>query len=340
MRIRILDRILVAVAGILLLAACAAVSAQIFFGINVTDRISALLSREDGIVRILVIAGIVLLFLLGAYCFLVLFRHRGRKGKFVLQKTDNGDLAISLKAMESMVNKCLEQVPEVQAQHISLMNQKDGLLICIRGSVSGGISIPLTVEALQKQIRQYVTACSGVEIKGIRIQIDSSGQDATEAPFVIAPPVPTPLLRSGEKASETAAVIEAEAEQEAQKKAEDEALHIAEDGTSREKTEQTEKVSDTSAVERMIAEKAHELELTEEDDRPMHQRLFSTPEEPCVIPMPPEMTHPETETNGNEVQVDGDQPDDEKQAEKADDHCGNNADTEDTDIETQEDDKQ
>ena len=32
----------------------------------------------------------------------------------------------------------------------------------------------------------------------------------------------------------------------------------------------------------------YEYEETVEDDRPMHQRLFSTLEEPCIMPLPPE----------------------------------------------------
>ena len=173
MRIRILDRILVALAGLLMLAAGAAVAAQLFFGKNVIGRVQNMIS-DKGTRAYLIIGGIILC-LLGVYCVMILFRHRGRNGKFIMQKTDSGELAISLKALESMVQKCLDQYKEVNAESVSLDNQKGSLLIRIRGTVAGGISIPLTVDTLQQQIKQYVTACSGVEVREIKVEIESSG---------------------------------------------------------------------------------------------------------------------------------------------------------------------
>ena len=99
----------------------------------------------------------------------------------VTQKNESGELAISIQALESMVNKCVEQHEEIRIQDLHIINNKEGLYIRMQGAVAGGISIPLTVEALQRQIRQYVTACSGVDIKRIRVQIDESGKDAADA---------------------------------------------------------------------------------------------------------------------------------------------------------------
>ena len=55
----------------------------------------------------------------------------------------------------------------------------------------------------------------------------------------------------------------------------------------------------------MVLDKGLGLETAEslmnnldiEDDRPIHQRLFSTQEEPCIMPMPPESLK-EAETAG------------------------------------------
>ena len=163
MKIRILDRILVALAGLLVLAGSAALAAQLFFGKDVIGYAGRLLADESW--RIWLILLLAVLVLLGVYCLLVLFRHRGRKEKFVMQKTENGELSISLKAMESMVQKCLDPHKELDVQSVRLENQKGGLLIRIRGTVAGGVSIPLTVDALQQQIKQYVTACSGVDTR-------------------------------------------------------------------------------------------------------------------------------------------------------------------------------
>ena len=278
MKIRILDRILVAIAGLLVLAGCAALAAQLFFGKDVIGKANELLTGEQ--YRIWLIAALVLLVLLGCYCILLLFRHRGRKDKFVMQKTENGELSISLKAMESMVQKCLDQHPEIKTDNIHLENQRDGLLVRIRGTVAGGVSIPLTADTLQKQVKQYVTACSGVEVKGIRIQIESSGEDAKDAPFLIEPPVNNLLPKGGETLKETP---------ESQPAKEETAAAPEEKGTETPSEPEKTVPSEEAAAAAVMAAAASLMDKEEiEDDRPIHQQLFSTQEEPCIMPLPPE----------------------------------------------------
>ena len=212
MKIRVLDRILVALAGLLLVAACAGVVAQVFFSVDVTGFAAKLLAAGSTKRKIIIAAAVAVVLILGLYCLLMLFRHRRRKDKFVLQKLESGDLAISLKTVETMVEKCLDQHPEIKTEGIRLENQRDGLLIRIRGTVAGGISIPLTVDTLQKQVKRYVTACSGVEVKGIRIQIESSGEDAKDALFAIEPPGGNLLPKGSEPVREAAPARPAEPE--------------------------------------------------------------------------------------------------------------------------------
>ena len=274
MRIRILDRILVALAGLILVAVCAGLVAQAFFSVDVIGCIKELLTAETSTQKIIlgVVAGALLI--VGLYCLLMLFRHRRRKDKFVLQKLESGDLAISLKTVETMVQRCLEQHSEIRTEGIRLENQRDGLLIRIRGTVAGGVSIPLTVDNLQKQVKRYVTACSGVEVKGIRIQIEASGEDAKDAMFAIEPPAGNLLPRGGETAApkpvpeETA---EVPAEPETEKPAETEPQLPREEAAAAAVMAAAEIADDPAA-----------------EDMPIHQQLFRTQEEPCIMPLPPE----------------------------------------------------
>ena len=284
MKIRILDRILVAVAGLLMIACCAAAAAQLFFQKDVVGRVSRLLANEQ--YRVWLIIALVLILALGVYCVLVLFRHRGRKDKFIMQKTDNGELAISLKAMETMVQKCLEPHKELSVQSVHLENQKGGLLIKIRGTVAGGVSIPLTVDALQQQIKQYVTACSGVEVKDIRVQIESSGPDAKEALFAIEAPTARALPASAKSAeAKETENTNASADEISAEEVEKVLAEIpAPNASDSEESEPVVVPAAVAAAAEMLMNEAPQ----EEDDRPIHQRLFSSPEEPCVMPMPPE----------------------------------------------------
>ena len=303
MKIRILDRILVALAGLLMIAGVAALAAQLFFGKDVAGRVTSWLNNDS--LRVYIIIAGILICAIGIYCVLLLFRHRGRSGKFIMQRTESGELAISLNALESMVQKCLDQHKEVNAQSVSLDNQKGSLLIRIRGTVAGGISIPLTVDTLQQQIKQYVTACSGVEVKDIRVEIESSGPDAKDAPFKIeAPaakgllkgageePLPTEAAKPEEKAETAAPEEKAETAVPEEKKVTAEA-----EAPVAENPQPEDELSAAAAAAALLMNQAPE----EDDDRPMHQRLFSTVEEPCVMPMPPmNLDEASKEENGEE----------------------------------------
>ena len=282
MRIRILDRILVALAGIVLVAACAGLVAQVFFSVDVIGFVTQLLKAETSTQKVILGAIAGALLIIGLYCLLMLFRHRRRKDKFVLQKLESGDLAISLKTVETMVQRCMEQHSEIRTEGIRLENQRDGLLIRIRGTVAGGVSIPLTVDNLQKQVKRYVTACSGVEVKGIRIQIESSGEDAKDAMFAIEPPAGNLLPRGGENPTAKSGPeekTEATAEPEPEMPAEPE-IQIPRE--------------EAAAAALMTAAESVEDPATE--DMPIHQQLFRTQEEPCIMPLPPEDLECETET--------------------------------------------
>ena len=273
MRLRVSDRIFVAIAGILLIAVCAAFVAQMFCGVDLINQAQKLFSSEKAEVRIILTAAAVLILLLGLYCVLVLFRHRGRKDKFILQKNDNGELAISVKALENMVSKCLDQHEEIKVQNMHLENRKDGLLIRIRGSVSGGISIPLTLEAVQRQIKQYVTACSGVEVKSITMQIDASGKDAENAPFAIEAPSPKPLLKESNMTGSCVSDKSVEASTEKQ-------IPGSAEETEPKDTNSPKPVKQEASIIQDIPD--------DDDDRPLHQRLFSAQTGPCIVPVPPE----------------------------------------------------
>ena len=280
MRIRILDRILVALAGLALVAACAGLVAQVFFNVDVIGFVTQLLKAETSTQKVILGAIAGALLIIGLYCLLMLFRHRRRKDKFVLQKLESGDLAISLKTVETMVQRCMEQHSEIRTEGIRLENQRDGLLIRIRGTVAGGVSIPLTVDNLQKQVKRYVTACSGVEVKGIRIQIESSGEDAKDALFAIDPPGGNLLPKGSEPGREAAPAQPAPAA-DPEVPAEKESAPPAE-------AEKPEPREQDAAAAAMAAAASLMNEVEIDDDRPIHQQLFSVQEEPCIMPLPPE----------------------------------------------------
>lgn len=270
MKIKLLDRIISAVLALILLCCAAGIIAQMFFGIPVADKVSAIIKNPDSILKKAVLIGsFVILLLLAVYCFSVLFRHKKKNTRFLSQTTEGGELDISLEALSNLVNKCIEQHPEVQPEKIILDNEKNSLSVRIIGNVAGGISIPLTVSQLQKQIKQYVTACSGVEVKEVKVTVRSSGEDAKDAPFAIEAPAMVPRLKAS--ADESGEMSEKKTE------------NIPAPDT-HEKPVQTVQTPENTAP---IFPKSPENDDDFSDDgRPLHQRIFSQPEELCYVPGP------------------------------------------------------
>jgi hypothetical protein len=232
-------------------------------------------------IRRIVVIGMGALQLIGS---LLLFsipgRIRYKRKDFVVQQNDSGEIRISIKAIENLVRKCTDTHEEFSMTSLRVKNYKDGVVVDLKGTVPDNISIPLATESMQKQIKQYVTACSGVEVKGIRIQIESSGAEAKDAPFAIEPPVNNRLTRGTEEEAEKPLKPEPAPAEHAAEPAEQRAEEEAE------KQAQTEEAAAAAAMA-AAEDRMKDLDLGD-DDRPIHQRLFSAQEEPCIMPLPPE----------------------------------------------------
>ena len=128
MKIRIADRVLVALAGVLLLALCACVIAQSFFDVPVLQTVEGMLSGKKAIAWLPYVLCAVLLALSG-YCIALLFRRRRGKRGFVLQDTDGGELSIALSAMDGLVCQCVAVHEEMQLLSSSIKTDRDGVVV-------------------------------------------------------------------------------------------------------------------------------------------------------------------------------------------------------------------
>ena len=128
-------------------------------------------------VRRIVVIGMGALELIGS---LLLFsipgRIRYKRKDFVVQQNDSGEIRISIKAIENLVRKCTDTHEEFNMTSLRVKNYKDGVVVDLKGTVPDNISIPLATESMQKQIRQYLTVSSGVNVK--TVNVDLSDTDA------------------------------------------------------------------------------------------------------------------------------------------------------------------
>ena len=161
--------------------------------------------------------------LLSIFLFLLprrLFTHRR---DFVVQKTENGELRIAVKAIESLVQKCVDMHEEARMVRMRVHTTGSGVVISLCISLANNISIPLAVASLQKQIKQYLLASSGIDVREVRVTVETALDMADHSPYMVP-------------------------------------------------AEEAEK---------------QPLEQKEKKKRPTHQRLFSRPDEPAVMPAAP-----------------------------------------------------
>jgi uncharacterized alkaline shock family protein YloU len=198
--------------------------------------------------HVLMVVVALILLLLGVLSVSKVFRSNREKG-FILQRTEYGDLNISMNAMENMVKKCVDMNDELKVTQTRILHTRDGVIVSIRILLENGVNIPMIVSALQRQTKQYITSCSGVDVKEVRVFVETSANMG--------------LKHGGEKTSEMAADVDA--------------------------AEKANRMVDrlNDAVQKAIRSDAAPP-VAEEKKEPLHQRIFrrhaEEPEEETAVP--------------------------------------------------------
>jgi len=172
-KMKIVDRVLAAFSGLVILV----IGVGLFvFGTGIFPfklDLSFLEQQYEFWQRAVMTIVAVALCALGLRGIAMLFRSGKEKG-FIAQHTEYGDLSISMTAMENMVKKCVDSHNELKVSGTRIHHARDGVVVSIRISLGNGVNIPLTVSALQKQIKQYITSCSGVDVKEVRVMVETN----------------------------------------------------------------------------------------------------------------------------------------------------------------------
>lgn len=257
MKLRFWDRILSALTGLL------AIAAGIGMILHMTGLVSLgmIQGRLQGIsqsmLRMAVIIAGALLVLLGFHGVGMLFRRRKDKG-FVIQRTELGDMSISMKALENMAKRCISVYPDLTVKSTRIYRNRDSISVELKVTLASGVNIPLTINALQKQIKQYITSCSGIDVKEVRVQVET---DVAK----LAAPVETPVI---EAAAPQAVAAESVTEQLNHKEEPKPAEETVAEAIEQETAAQAEAVEE--AVEETVEEPVCEMpeEIVQEEDEP------------------------------------------------------------------------
>ncbi|MBQ4580938.1 MAG: alkaline shock response membrane anchor protein AmaP [Clostridia bacterium] len=276
-------RVLAALGGVTLWVLGLCALAETFFQAPVTAKIGQLLGAGTPLAVLAVLLLAIALCAFGTCCLMMLSHKRAvKRTGFVMQQSENGVIGVSVKSIEGLVQTCVRQHEVIASAEVSVVERKDGIIILLNIREAAGVNIPLSIGALQKQIKQYVTDCTGVDVHEVRVLVDNTEDEASASPYAVkspavpgavfataAEPSPVPELRMPEEFFPEENVEEPAAEEAAPAPAP--VMPVVPMGP---------------AVPPMPAIPE------EEDDRPLHQRLFGTEEQPVIVPAPPEMLEP------------------------------------------------
>ena len=155
------DRILILLCALVALG-CAAGVVALLVGKISFDMVTGWIAAVDmsKFVVKAAMAGIAALFVL---LFLLLFAmilpsRKKRSSNYAIQRNENGMVRISLKALETLVNKCLNQHAELKVVTSSLYSDEESIRVDVHISLQSDISMPLAISALQKQIKNTADA--------------------------------------------------------------------------------------------------------------------------------------------------------------------------------------
>lgn len=280
-RLRFWDRLLSALMGVLCIAAAAALVLYAS-GLLPVDWLTAQAFLGWQKWLIVGVSALVLV-LIGLHGVGMLFRRRKDKG-FVIQRTEYGDMSISMKAMENMVKKCVDAHSELTVNHTKIYLVRNGVSVDMKITLASGVNIPLTVNALQKQIKQYITSCSGVDVHEVRVKVETDSVKLLPPPQAsVIEPAPVEELRHVESPVEHLYQHKEEphhyAKAPVQEKAEEPAAETVTETVAEAAEEQPETTVEEPAVEEAAAEAVEEA-AAEAEEEPEEETVETVDEAP------------------------------------------------------------
>lgn len=259
MRNKFWNRVLIALSGLLIFAAGVLlflISFLSLFNISLSLGVGGLAVWQ----KILLMLGGAAVAALGLHDISIPFPSRRERG-FIMQHTELGDMSISMNALETMVRRCVDQHKELTVKSTRISRVKSGIVVEIRIMLAAGVNIPLTVNALQKQVKQYIMSCSGVEVYEVKVLVETGipngkvhhDQELVLEPQTAAQPVKTEAPIETAEEPKAAAVNEPEPEATAEEEAPAVTAEETEEDARWEETQEKEEETENQPEETLSA---------------------------------------------------------------------------------------
>ena len=74
---------------------------------------------------------------------------------------ENGEMTISVQALDHLVHKCVDARPEILSAQVQIAGREDSIEVTLRMVLRADVRIPRLVEQVQAQVRQHLQDCGG-----------------------------------------------------------------------------------------------------------------------------------------------------------------------------------
>lgn len=113
----------------------------------------------------------VILFLLSIRFFYISIRRDRHSLTSIDQRTDYGDIQISIETIENLSYKAASRVRGIREVKTRIRITDSGLEIVVRAIVDGDSSIPALTEEVQKQVHDHVEEITGIPVSYVSVYV-------------------------------------------------------------------------------------------------------------------------------------------------------------------------
>lgn len=178
--IRLLDRLLLflysiaigAASVIAVIAACGGFK-ESFLQDVIADATGGYRALQGSVIGVAIV-----LFLISLRFFIVSVRRAGASAPSINQRTEHGDIRISVETVENLALKAASRTRGVKDLRARVRVAESGLEILIRAFVDGEGSIPAMSEDMQRSVSQQVEEATGIPVANVSVFI----ANVTQAP--------------------------------------------------------------------------------------------------------------------------------------------------------------
>lgn len=111
--------------------------------------------------------------LFGAYILLLLKRIKRRQNSFVLTQTDDGEMRISVAALEDIVRRCALMQRGITLRDTQITRQRDAVAVDVVIASVPGVDLPRLAGTLQQDIRRAMLSDTGIRAADVKVTVDS-----------------------------------------------------------------------------------------------------------------------------------------------------------------------